>query len=115
MGDEYQDTNVLQARITHLLAGESRNLMVVGDDAQSIYAFRGANHRNLFDFKESFPDAELVTLEENYRSTQPVLDVANAIMVQMSEAFRSVCSHNGRKAPGLYSSNARTSRSKPSS
>ena len=88
MVDEYQDTNVLQARITHLLAGESRNLMVVGDDAQSIYAFRGANHRNLFDFKESFPDAELVTLEENYRSTQPVLDVANALMVQMSEAFQ---------------------------
>ncbi len=88
MVDEYQDTNVLQARITHLLAGESHNLMVVGDDAQSIYAFRGANHRNLFDFKESFPDAELVTLEENYRSTQPVLDVANALMIQMSEAFQ---------------------------
>lgn len=88
MVDEYQDTNVLQARITHLLAGESQNVMVVGDDAQSIYAFRGANHRNLFDFQESFPDAKLVTLEENYRSTQPVLDVANALMVQMSEAFQ---------------------------
>ncbi|GMR24282.1 MAG: ATP-dependent helicase [Acidobacteriota bacterium] len=88
MVDEYQDTNVLQARITHLLAGESRNVMVVGDDAQSIYAFRGANHKNLFDFKKSFPDAKVVTLEENYRSTQPILDVANALMVQMSEAFR---------------------------
>ncbi|HXV64506.1 MAG TPA: ATP-dependent helicase [Vicinamibacteria bacterium] len=88
MVDEYQDTNVLQARITHLLAGESRNIMVVGDDAQSIYAFRGANHRNLFDFKESFPDAKVVTLEQNYRSTQAVLDVANALMVQMSEAFQ---------------------------
>ncbi len=88
MVDEYQDTNVLQARITHLLAGESQNVMVVGDDAQSIYAFRGANHRNLFDFKESFPDAKVVTLEENYRSTQPILDVANALMAQMSEAFQ---------------------------
>jgi DNA helicase-2/ATP-dependent DNA helicase PcrA len=88
MVDEYQDTNVLQARITHLLAGEAQNVMVVGDDAQSIYAFRGANHRNLFDFKDSFPDARLVTLEENYRSPQAVLDVANALMVQMSEAFR---------------------------
>lgn len=88
MVDEYQDTNVLQARITHLLAGESRNVMVVGDDAQSIYAFRGANHRNLFDFRDSFPDARIVTLEQNYRSTQPVLDVANALMIQMSEAFQ---------------------------
>ena len=88
MVDEYQDTNVLQARITHLLAGESQNVMVVGDDAQSIYAFRGANHRNLFDFKDSFSDAKVVTLEQNYRSTQPILDVANALMVQMSEAFR---------------------------
>ena len=88
MVDEYQDTNVLQARITHLLAGKSHNVMVVGDDAQSIYAFRGANHKNLFDFKDSFPDAKVVTLEQNYRSTQPILDVTNALMVQMSEAFQ---------------------------
>lgn len=88
MVDEYQDTNLLQAHITHLLAGERANVMVVGDDAQSIYAFRGANPRNLFEFRESFPDARVVTLEENYRSTQSVLDVANALMAQMSEAFR---------------------------
>jgi DNA helicase-2/ATP-dependent DNA helicase PcrA len=88
MVDEYQDTNLLQARITHLLAFESRNVMVVGDDAQSIYAFRGACHRNLFDFHASFEDAAVVTLEENYRSTQGVLDVANGLMSQMAEAFQ---------------------------
>lgn len=88
MVDEYQDTNVLQARITRLLAGGTRNIMVVGDDAQSIYAFRGACYRNLFDFHKEFADAELITIEQNYRSTQPVLDVANGLMDQMSESFR---------------------------
>ncbi|HEY7817196.1 MAG TPA: ATP-dependent helicase, partial [Vicinamibacteria bacterium] len=88
MIDEYQDTNLLQARITHLLAGESRNVMVVGDDAQSIYAFRGACHRNLFDFHAAFADAPVVTLEQNYRSTQAILDVANGLMIQMAEGFR---------------------------
>ncbi|MEW6751022.1 MAG: ATP-dependent helicase [Candidatus Latescibacterota bacterium] len=88
MIDEYQDTNVLQARITRLLAGAQRNLMVVGDDAQSIYAFRGACFRNLFDFRRQFRNAHLVTLEENYRSTQPILDLANALMGQMTESFR---------------------------
>jgi DNA helicase-2/ATP-dependent DNA helicase PcrA len=88
MVDEYQDTNLLQARITSLLAGEGKNVMVVGDDAQSIYAFRGAYFRNLFDFRRAFRKATLVTLEENYRSTQPILDVSNAILGQMSEAFR---------------------------
>ena len=88
MVDEYQDTNLLQARIALLLAGESRNVMVVGDDAQSIYAFRGACHENLFDFHRTFEDAPVVTLEENYRSTQGILDVANGLMIQMAEAFR---------------------------
>jgi len=87
MVDEYQDTNLLQARITCQLAGEQQNLMVVGDDAQSIYAFRGAWYRNLLDFRKAFPDAPLVTLEQNYRSTQPILDVSNALMKQMSKAF----------------------------
>lgn len=88
MVDEYQDTNVLQARITNLLSGDTENIMVVGDDAQSIYGFRGARHRNLFEFHERFPHAHVVTLETNYRSTQPILDVANALMVQMTSAFR---------------------------
>jgi DNA helicase-2/ATP-dependent DNA helicase PcrA len=88
MVDEYQDTNLLQARITRLLAGENANVMVVGDDAQSIYRFRGAHHRNLFEFREAFTEARLITIEENFRSTQPVLDLANALMRQMSKAFR---------------------------
>ncbi|MDP2955572.1 MAG: ATP-dependent helicase [Longimicrobiales bacterium] len=88
MIDEYQDTNILQAEITRLLAGAQRNLMVVGDDAQSIYAFRGACFQNLFDFHREFEDARVVTLEENYRSTQPILDLANALMGQMSRSFR---------------------------
>jgi len=88
MVDEYQDTNALQAEITRLLAGAQRNLMVVGDDAQSIYAFRGACFRNLFDFHREFKDARLVKLEQNYRSTQPVLDLANSLMGQMSRSFR---------------------------
>jgi DNA helicase-2/ATP-dependent DNA helicase PcrA len=95
MVDEYQDTNALQADITRLLAGAQRNLMVVGDDAQSIYAFRGACFRNLFDFHREFKDARVVTLEQNYRSTQPVLDVANALMQQMNQSFRK-CLHTER-------------------
>jgi DNA helicase-2/ATP-dependent DNA helicase PcrA len=88
MVDEYQDTNVLQARITQLLAEGARNVMVVGDDAQSIYGFRGACYTNLFEFSEQFEQVERVTLEQNYRSTQPILDVANGLMKQMSRTFR---------------------------
>ena len=78
--DEYQDTNRTQYRFLELLAEEHRNLFVVGDDAQSIYAFRGADIRNLLDFQKDFPDAEIVRLEQNYRSTQPILSVANAVI-----------------------------------
>lgn len=88
MVDEYQDTNIPQARITRLLSGSLRNVMVVGDDAQSIYAFRGARADNLFDFKDEFSDAAHITLEENYRSQQPILDLANALLGQMERAFR---------------------------
>ena len=75
MVDEYQDTNRLQAHIAALLASEHGNLMVVGDDAQSIYSFRGADFRNIMDFPRVFPDTRMILLEENYRSTQPVLDL----------------------------------------
>jgi DNA helicase-2/ATP-dependent DNA helicase PcrA len=87
MVDEYQDTNRLQADIVRLLAAAHDNVMVVGDDAQSIYSFRGANFRNIMDFPKDFPGAKVISLEENYRSTQPILDVTNEIISRASEKY----------------------------
>jgi len=75
--DEYQDTNILQADITDLLACRRRNIMVVGDDAQSIYAFRGANYANIMKFPDRYPDCKIYKLEVNYRSTPEILHMAN--------------------------------------
>ena len=80
MVDEYQDTNKLQSEIIKLLAQKHQNVMVVGDDSQSIYSFRGASIRNILDFPEEFPGCKVITLEENYRSTQAILNVANEIL-----------------------------------
>ena len=80
MVDEYQDTNRIQAEIVKLLAYKHRNVMVVGDDSQSIYAFRGATIRNILDYPDQFEGLKVIKLEENYRSTQPILDVANEIL-----------------------------------
>lgn len=103
MLDEYQDTNPVQARIAGLVAGLSPavvtgkekqvaqftgNLMVVGDDAQSIYAFRGADVKNILRFPEQFPGTKVIRLEENYRSTQGVLDVSNAILEKATEGYK---------------------------
>ncbi len=78
--DEYQDTNPVQNDLVMLLGEEHRNVCIVGDQDQSVYAFRGADMRNLLDFETTFPDATVVVLEQNYRSTQTILDAANAVI-----------------------------------
>ncbi|MBM9537809.1 ATP-dependent helicase, partial [Desulfobulbus alkaliphilus] len=85
--DEYQDTNRLQAEIVQLLAYRHSNVMAVGDDAQSIYSFRGADFTNILRFAEHFPGTKIVKLEENYRSTQPILELTNAIIARAEKKF----------------------------
>jgi DNA helicase-2/ATP-dependent DNA helicase PcrA len=95
MVDEYQDTNYVQFRLVSLLAGKYKNLCVVGDDDQSIYKFRGADIKNILNFEKIFPDALVIKLEQNYRSTQTVLDAANAV----------IRNNFGRKDKSLWTSN----------
>lgn len=87
MVDEYQDTNPIQAAIVRLMASPHDNVMVVGDDSQSIYSFRGADFRNIMEFPNLFPGARLIRLEENYRSTQGILDLTNAIIEKAQEKY----------------------------
>ncbi len=95
MVDEYQDTNTVQFKLISLLAGKYKNLCVVGDDDQSIYKFRGANIYNILNFEKVFPDAKLIKLEQNYRSTSNILNVANAV----------ICNNSGRKDKTLWTDN----------
>lgn len=88
MVDEYQDTNKLQAQIVKLMTARHDNVAVVGDEFQSIYSFRGASHRNMLEFPKLFPSAQIIKLEENFRSTQPILDVANSIIADVKESFK---------------------------
>jgi DNA helicase-2/ATP-dependent DNA helicase PcrA len=87
MVDEYQDTNKIQAQIIYLLAGNHENVMVVGDDSQSIYAFRGANFENIMRFPEIFPKARTIQLEENYRSVEPILKLTNVIIERATRKY----------------------------
>jgi ATP-dependent DNA helicase UvrD/PcrA len=86
--DEYQDTNKIQADLVDLLARDHRNLMVVGDDAQSIYSWRGANFQNILEFPKRYPDAQVFKIEMNYRSVPEILDVANAAIAANVQQFR---------------------------
>ena len=95
MVDEYQDTNTAQFQLIRLLAGGHRNLCVVGDDDQSIYKFRGANIYNILNFEKHFPDAAVIKLEQNYRSTQNILDAANGV----------ISNNVGRKEKRLWTAN----------
>lgn len=86
--DEYQDTNAVQARLLELLSTEHQNIMAVGDDAQSIYAFRGARVKNILEFPKKFADTRLVKLQQNYRSTQNILDLTNEVIAHAEEGFQ---------------------------
>ena len=88
MVDEYQDTNVIQKEIVEYLAGDWRNVLVVGDDSQSIYSFRGANYENILRFPQKYPECRIIKIEENYRSNQKILDFTNDIILNAKIGYK---------------------------
>lgn len=88
MVDEYQDTNVVQKEIVEFLSEGSRNILVVGDDSQSIYSFRGANYENILRFPQKYPDCRVIKIEENYRSNQKILDFTNEIILNAKLGYK---------------------------
>ena len=88
MVDEYQDTNVVQKEIVEYLSEGSRNILVVGDDSQSIYSFRGANYENILRFPQKYPDCKVIKIEENYRSNQKILDFTNEIILNARIGYK---------------------------
>ena len=114
MVDEYQDTNRVQARIVRRLAGDHHNIMVVGDDSQSIYSFRGADFRNIMEFPTLFPGTRVITLEENYRSAEPILSLTNRLIDQAIEKYPKVLfsQRGGERPPQLVHTGSENSQSR---
>lgn len=114
MVDEYQDTNRIQADIIYLLSDVNQNVMAVGDDSQSIYAFRGASFENIMMFPEIFPGTKVVRLEENYRSVQPILNVTNEIISKAREKYskRLFTNRQGGSKPLLVEAGSENSQSR---
>lgn len=114
MVDEYQDTNFLQGEIVKFMGELHKNVMVVGDDSQSIYGFRGANYRNIFEFPKLFPEVKIIKLEQNYRSTQPILALANSIISNSKVKYTKVLftTRTGGEKPVLFYAQDETEGSK---
>ena len=114
MVDEYQDTNKIQAEIIYFLAGSNKNVTVVGDDSQSIYAFRGANIENIMRFPEVFPGTRIIRLEENYRSVQPILKLTNVIIERAEQKYSKILftRKSGGSLPLLVNTRSENSQSR---